>query len=109
MLISKYLSSISSGRTVVRDHGIWVVEHDLKGSGGVGWFRVPAGKMTCMDEHKVREVWIVLAGRGKLFRGEQEHEVLPGSIFGFAPFQPHQLFASLEQAVTVTNIWWKDD
>lgn len=109
MFNKKILCAISLGRKLIRENGVLIIEHELKKRYGFGFFIVSSGYATGIDAHQVRETWLVISGQGRLSRGRDEYDVLPGSIFAFSPFQKHQLFASKSQAITVFNIWWHDD
>ncbi|MBJ7597423.1 cupin domain-containing protein [Candidatus Nephthysia bennettiae] len=58
------------------------------------------------DEHGVRELWLIAAGRGEMTCGGRRLEVAAGDVVSIEPSQPHRLVNSGNQPVEVFSVWW---
>ncbi len=66
-----------------------------------------AGEQTDWDRHDVLEIWMVAAGSGSVWRGEQETAVAPGDVV-FMPSQvPHRLHNPGPETMSLFSVWWQ--
>jgi mannose-6-phosphate isomerase-like protein (cupin superfamily) len=60
------------------------------------------------DQHAVRELWLIAAGRGVMTCGGKRLDVAAGEVISIEPNQPHRLVTVGHEAVEVFSVWWSD-
>ncbi len=67
----------------------------------------PQGE-SILDKHEAREIWIVIAGSGKLIRSDGEFEIVEKNIIYFEANISHKV-KNLSETVSLVlySIWWK--
>lgn len=60
------------------------------------------------DQHAVRELWLIAAGRGVMTCGGSQLDVAAGDVVSIEPNQPHTLLNTGPEPVEVFSIWWSD-
>jgi mannose-6-phosphate isomerase-like protein (cupin superfamily) len=58
------------------------------------------------DQHGVREMWLIAAGRGEMTCGGHTIEVAAGDVVSIEPNQPHRLRNTGDGPVSVFSVWW---
>lgn len=59
-----------------------------------------------IDQHPVRELWLIAAGRGVMTCGGMTLEVSAGDVMSIEPNQPHTLVNTGDSPVEVFSVWW---
>jgi mannose-6-phosphate isomerase-like protein (cupin superfamily) len=59
-----------------------------------------------IDQHEVREIWLMAAGRGELTCGGVSLEASAGDVISIEPNQPHRLLNTGDDPVEVFSVWW---
>jgi mannose-6-phosphate isomerase-like protein (cupin superfamily) len=68
---------------------------------------VPVGGSTEEDQHEVREIWVVLEGRGDLVAAGQPTSIGPGDTLFFDSYETHRVVNVSDQALEILSIWWR--
>ncbi|WP_315837675.1 cupin domain-containing protein [Bradyrhizobium prioriisuperbiae] len=71
-----------------------------------GIVTVPPAATTPMDEHAMRECWVVISGRGELISAGETVQLEPGSVTYFQSQRPHQLRNVGDQELKLFSVWW---
>jgi|GEM_PF-1298192 len=69
-------------------------------------FTVAPGCTSPVDQHDVREMWMIASGQGLLIHAGKEVAVSPGSICFFDSQEPHEVTNEGEIDLLVFSIWW---
>ncbi len=67
---------------------------------------VPVGGSTPKDEHEVREIWVVLQGRGTLTVEGEPSSIGPGDTLYFESHEMHQVVNASNEPLEFLSIWW---
>jgi mannose-6-phosphate isomerase-like protein (cupin superfamily) len=67
---------------------------------------VPVGGSTEEDLHEVREIWVVIQGRGALVTAGQPTSIGPGDTLFFDSYETHQVVNTGEGVLEILSIWW---
>lgn len=92
--------------------GMRVNELDLEGA--AGWvapfkasiFTVEPRTSSPIDEHDVRECWVVIAGQGELTVAGEMLQLAPGSVTYFESRRPHRVRNVGEDTLKIFSVWW---
>ena len=60
------------------------------------------------DQHRVRELWLVAAGRGEMTCGGSRLDLAAGDVVAIEPEQAHRLRNTGDGPVEVFSVWWSD-
>lgn len=64
------------------------------------------GERTSWDQHQVLEVWLVAAGAGSVWRGEEQTPVGPGDVVLMPSQVRHRLHNTGTSRMSLFSIWW---
>jgi mannose-6-phosphate isomerase-like protein (cupin superfamily) len=67
---------------------------------------VPVGGSTEEDKHEVREIWVVLQGRGTLTAAGERSSIGPGDTLYFDSHETHQVVNASNELLEFLSIWW---
>lgn len=68
---------------------------------------VPTGVRTSLDQHEVREIWLIQSGSGLLTVDGTEIRVSAGDSFYFESYRKHQLYNDGGETTEIVSIWWR--
>jgi mannose-6-phosphate isomerase-like protein (cupin superfamily) len=83
------------------DAGTWVAP--FKAS----IFTIAANAASPVDQHEVRECWVVIAGCGELTTADDTVQLEPGSVTYFESRRPHQVRNVGNGELKIFSTWWK--
>ncbi|MBN8942433.1 MAG: cupin domain-containing protein [Rhizobiales bacterium] len=92
--------------------GIQVKELDLEQAGErvtpfkASIITVPPGISTPVDQHDVRECWVVIAGQGELMTDGVASPLEPGAVTYFASRCSHQVRNTGGDELKLFSAWW---
>ncbi|MEM0998142.1 MAG: cupin domain-containing protein [Bacteroidota bacterium] len=70
------------------------------------WTVVPGGRSP-VDQHSVRECWMIASGTGTLrYRDREDVPVRAGDVLYFDSQQSHELINDSTEPISVFSIWW---
>lgn len=69
-------------------------------------FTVEPGCRSGLDEHAVRECWIIAAGRGHVLHDGQPVPVQADDILYFESHHTHELVNDGPETMIVYSVWW---
>jgi mannose-6-phosphate isomerase-like protein (cupin superfamily) len=72
----------------------------------VSHWSLERGTDSGIDQHPVREFWLIAAGRGVMTCGEVSLEVSAGDVMSLEPNQPHTLVNNGDGPCEVFSVWW---
>jgi mannose-6-phosphate isomerase-like protein (cupin superfamily) len=58
------------------------------------------------DQHSVRELWLIAAGRGEMTCGGAKLDLAAGDVVSIEPNQAHRLLNTGHDPVEVFSVWW---
>ena len=105
-------ATVSIGQVENYPDGMKVNLLDLEGAGGwvapfkASIFTVEPGTSSPVDEHDVRECWVVIAGQGELTVADERLQLGPGSVTYFESRRPHQVRNIGEDTLKIFSTWW---
>lgn len=71
------------------------------------FFTLSPGGGSRLDQHAVREVWLVVAGCGLLEWRGATIRLTAGSAVAFAPHESHRVTAIGAMPLVLVSIWWE--
>lgn len=69
-------------------------------------FEVAPGHCSPVDQHAVKECWIILKGYGELHYSEKIYKASSQDIFYFEPHHKHQIFNDGDELLVICSIYW---
>jgi mannose-6-phosphate isomerase-like protein (cupin superfamily) len=72
-------------------------------------FTVEPGRATTVDKHTVLEVWVVLAGTGRLCYDGIEFAVKAGDAVRFDSSRTHQIVNDGAKELSIFSFWWSSE
>lgn len=90
--------------------GIDMSAIELRGieSVGASWGRVAPGGRSDAHQHDEIEVLVIVAGTGDVLIDGTRHEVQPGNVVQFDPFETHVLHNASDTEVVFVTFYWRD-
>ncbi|ECK2140847.1 cupin domain-containing protein [Salmonella enterica subsp. enterica serovar Enteritidis] len=73
----------------------------------ISFFTVPKLKSTPIDKHKVKELWVVLKGKGKVTKDNKEYLLNINDIFFIESEKEHFIVNTGKQSLSILSIWWE--
>ncbi len=70
-------------------------------------FTVPKLKSTPIDKHKVKELWVILKGKGKVTKDSKEYLLNINDIFFIESEKEHIIVNIGKQSLSILSIWWE--
>jgi mannose-6-phosphate isomerase-like protein (cupin superfamily) len=61
-----------------------------------------------IDQHPVRELWLIAAGSGVMTCGGMTLDVSAGDVMSIEPDQPHTLVNTGDSPCEVFSVWWSE-
>lgn len=95
---------LSEGVTL--DEIDFTVEGERKSGFHMATFDVAARTVSDVDQHDVRETWLILEGRSELISGQTTRTVQKGDIVYLETQTPHQLNNTSDDTLRVLALWW---
>lgn len=75
---------------------------------GAGWGRVAPGASSSADRHDETEFFVIVAGTGELTVDGRGHQVRPGTVVLFEPFESHIITNTGETDLVFFTQYWRD-
>lgn len=69
-------------------------------------FSIKPGYASPLDQHAAREIWIVIAGQGRLSYDNQTIELRVGDTLYYDPHKVHQVRNDSSVVLEICSIWW---
>jgi methionyl-tRNA synthetase len=91
--------------------GIEMGAMELPGSTrlGVSWGRVRPGVRSTPDRHDETELFVIVRGIGDIVVDAAPHQVGPGTVVMFDPFETHTLENTGETDIVFASIVWREE
>ncbi len=70
-------------------------------------FEVAPGCCSPVDQHAVKECWIILKGHGELDYSDAKYQASSQDIFYFEPHHAHQIFNNNDELLVICSIYWR--
>lgn len=74
-----------------------------------GRFTVDPGCTSRLDQHDVRECWMIARGVGVLTYDGQDIRVAAGDTLFFESKHTHQIYNSSDDQLVINTVWWDVD
>jgi mannose-6-phosphate isomerase-like protein (cupin superfamily) len=74
----------------------------------VSHWSLERGADSGVDQHSVREFWLIAAGRGVMTCGGVSLDVSTGDVISLEPNEPHTLVNNGDGPCEVFSVWWSD-
>lgn len=69
-------------------------------------FEVAPACCSPVDQHAVKECWIILKGHGELHYANKKYRASSQDIFYFEPHHTHQIYNDSDELLVICSIYW---
>ena len=69
-------------------------------------FEVAPGHSSPLDQHAVKECWLILKGHGELQYNGKNYKTAAQDIFYFEPHHTHQITNESDELLIICSIYW---
>ena len=103
------MKNISFCETDEYDYGIVVDEVNLesiKSPFKQSIISIPSGAISPLDQHEVKETWLIMSGYGSLTCNDTPKPLKKGDAVFFESFDTHQVTNESSEVMKIISTWW---